>query len=208
MPELAINPWLSLWRYPRRTFRHLLDEAPGYNVLTLASLTGIAAALGQASGHGLGSQVALWPLLAICLLLGPLMGLAELWIGSWLLSRIGRWLGGEADSAEMRTVMAWSGLPNVLGLVTWGGMIAELGILVFAPRSPELMQSLAQHKGFVIAAAMQLLLGIWSLWLLCIGVSEAQRLPMLKALLNLLLTAMAALVLLSPIKLLLDQLLA
>ena len=48
MAELSINPWKRLWRWPRATFRTLLDEAPTYSVLTLAILGGIPSGLAQA----------------------------------------------------------------------------------------------------------------------------------------------------------------
>ena len=206
MAYLTLNPWQSLWWRPRQTFRRLLDEAPGYNVMTLAALSGVATALGQASGHGLSSQMSLWLLLPVCLLLGPLLGWAELWIGSWLLARIGHWLGGDADSAELRTVMAWSGLPNVFGLLVWLMMTLQQGQALFLPRTPEQMTQLSAQPGFVILAGLQLILGFWSLWLLWLGVAEAQHLSWPKALLNLLLTAMAVLILLSPLRLLFEHL--
>jgi len=87
--SLQINPWKTLWTKPTATFATLISEAPGYNVLTLSILMGFGSALGQLSGSGLSLPQAL----GLTLLLGPVMGLGELFLGSWLLAQVGRWLG-------------------------------------------------------------------------------------------------------------------
>lgn len=206
MTTLSLNPWKSLWRTPTTTFRALLDEAPGYNVLTLAMLGGIGTAFGQLSGGGFGQHLSLLPLLLICLLAGPLLGLAELYLGAGLMARIGRFIGGQGEPAQLRTVMAWAGLPNVLGLLSWLLMLVVLGSDLFMPRTPELMAVMSSNKLFLFAALLQMLFGFWSVALLVIGVATAQGMAMSKALLNLLLAAMAAMLLLYPGKLLLMHL--
>ncbi|MGL4205367.1 MAG: YIP1 family protein [Aeromonadaceae bacterium] len=206
MTTLSLNPWKSLWRTPSATFHSLLEHAPSYNVLTLAMLGGVGTAFGQLSGGGFGQHLGLLPLLLLCLLAGPLLGLAELYLGAWLIARIGRFIGGQGEPAQLRTVMAWAGLPNVVGLLSWLLMLAVLGGDLFMPRTPELMAVMSDNKLFLIAALLQMILGFWSIALLVIGVATAQSLAMSKALLNLLLAAMAAMLLLYPAKLLLMRL--
>ncbi len=206
MTTLIFNPWKSLWRTPSATFRALLEQAPGYNVLMLAMLGGVGTAFGQLSGVGLGQHLDLLPLLLLCLLAGPLLGVIELYLGAWLIARIGRFIGGEAEPAQVRSVMAWAGLPNVVGLLTWLLMLAVLGSDLFMPRTPELMATMSGNRLFLIAALLQMLLGFWSIALLIIGVAAAQSMALSKALLNLILAATAAMLLLYPGKLLLMRL--
>ncbi len=74
------------------------------------------------------------------------------------------------------------------------------------PRTPELMAVMSSNKLFLFAALLQMLFGFWSVALLVIGVATVQGMAMSKALLNLLLAAMAAMLLLYPGKLLLMHL--
>ena len=115
--SLQINPWKTLWTKPTATFATLISEAPGYNVLTLSILMGFGSALGQLSGSGLSLPQAL----GLTLLLGPVMGLGELFLGSWLLAQVGRWLGGQGEPLAIRTVMAWALtlVHNYQGLSQW-----------------------------------------------------------------------------------------
>lgn len=193
---LQINPWKTLWTAPSATFTTLIAEDPGYNVLTLSILMGFGSALGQLSGSGLNLPQAL----GLTLLLGPVMGLGELFLGSWLLALVGRWLGGQGDPRTVRTVMAWAGLPNVAALLCWFIMLLLAGEALFTEHSDVVMKALSGNHLFVTVATLQMLLGFWSISLLVIGLGIAQRLPMGKALLNLLLAILAATLLFLPIK--------
>ena len=194
--SLQINPWKTLWTKPTATFATLISEAPGYNVLTLSILMGFGSALGQLSGSGLSLPQAL----GLTLLLGPVMGLGELFLGSWLLAQVGRWLGGQGEPLTIRTVMAWAGLPNVVALLCWLIMLLRAGGALFTERSDVVMKALSGDHLFFAAATLQMVLGFWSISLLVISLATAQRLSMGKALLNLLLAILAATLLFLPIK--------
>jgi Yip1 domain. len=198
---LQINPWKTLWTAPTATFATLIAEAPGYNVLTLSILMGFGSALSQFSGSGIGLAQGL----ALTLLLGPVMGLGELYIGSWLLAHVGRWLGGQGDPVTIRTIMAWAGLPNVAALLCWLLMLLQAGDALFTERSDNVIKTLAGNPLFVIPATVQMVLSFWSISLLVIGLGTAQRLPLGKALLNLLIAILAATLLFLPIKWLWDH---
>ena len=199
--SLQINPWKTLGSKPTATFATLISEAPGYNVLTLSMLMGFGSALGQFSGSGIGLAHGL----ALTLLLGPVMGLAELYIGSWLLAQVGKWLGGQGDPVTIRTVLARAGLPNVAALLCWLLMLLQTGDMLFMERSESAIKTLANNPLFVIPATAQMVLNFWSISLLVIGLGTAQRLPVGKALLNLLIAIMIASLLFLPIKWLWDH---
>ncbi len=191
MSELSINPWTRLWRRPRATFRALLDEAPTYSVLTLAILGGIPGGFAQAVKWNAGAFMSLPLVLLLSLLLGGLLGLLELYVLSWLIAYSGRWFGGQAGPLQMRTIVAWSNLPNALGLLSWLLMLLVLGPALFLPKDPQMMMQHTLSPLLTVASLAQITLAIWSLVLLVIGVGVAQGLKLGKTLLSLLVPTLA-----------------
>lgn len=185
MAELSINPWKRLWRWPRATFRTLLDEAPTYSVLTLAILGGIPSGLAQAIKLNAAEFMPLPVVLALSMLLGGLLGLLELYVLGWLIAFSGRWFGGQAGPLQIRAIVAWSNLPNVVGLLSWLVMLVLLGPDLFMPREPELMLQHPLSPVLMLASMTQVTLAIWSLVLMVIGVGVAQGFTLGKTLLSL-----------------------
>lgn len=191
MAELSINPWTRLWRWPRATFRTLLDEAPTYSVLTLAILGGIPSGFAQALKFNAGAFMSLPLVLLLSLLLGGLLGLLELYVLGWLIAFSGRWFGGQAGPLQVRAIVAWSNLPNVIGLLSWLVMLLVLGPALFLPKEPALIMQHPLSPLLTLASLAQVILAIWSLALMVIGVGVAQSFTLGKTLLSLLAPAIA-----------------
>lgn len=130
------SPWLTVWLSPRRTIERLVAARPTYFVWLLAILGTFASLYSQSSVIYGVSYLLNWQLVLSILVFGALIGLAWLYLAGFMLSWIGRLLGGQASALHMRTVFAWSTLPTILGfvvIVTVGAIAGRGGALDSVP---------------------------------------------------------------------------
>ena len=99
------NPWLSIWTSPRGTIRRIVDSDPKHHVIILAMLAGFGEFLDHAAGGNAGDKFSLQVILIICAIVGPILGIVILYIGSALMRWTGSWLGGQASSIEVRAAL-------------------------------------------------------------------------------------------------------
>lgn len=98
------SPYITLWYKPGPTVKGLIGQAKGGR-----SALWIAASFGF---------LQIWPRFTAqaepqfgLLLSGLVAGMLGLYFFSWLLRNFGRWFGGEAKLAEVRTALGWGLLP-------------------------------------------------------------------------------------------------
>lgn len=113
--ESKRSPWLTVWLSPRRTIERLVSTDPTYFVWPLAILGTIASFCNQIAVVYSTSLLFDWQLALSLLLFGAVAGVVWLYLAGFVLSWIGRLLGGQASALAMRTVFAWSTLPTILG---------------------------------------------------------------------------------------------
>jgi hypothetical protein len=163
------NPWISIWLEPRKTIQSIVDRDPEYMVLPLAALNGISEALDKASTRNLGDQMSMPMLLGVCLGGGIFSGLVGLYIFGWLIRITGGWLGGSGKAQNLRTALAWAAVPSVVGLALWIPEYWLFGHDLFSANTP----SIEQHPFILLAfAALQIVLAIWGLVLMCKGIGQ------------------------------------
>jgi signal peptidase I len=116
MPDAnSRSPWTTLWLSPRETIERILATRPRHLVLLLAILGSIAGYYGLLVSGGAASLLADWRSWLGFLLLGAVIGIVWLYLSALILSWIGRLLGGDASTLELRAVVAWSAVPSILG---------------------------------------------------------------------------------------------
>lgn len=125
---------------PRATIRRIVGSDPEYGIFVLTAFAGMSLAFIDLVSRSSEREIPLLTALAAILLGGPVRAFVNLYIGGWLLSWIGRWLGGTAAPAEVRAAIAWSNLPVALGC---------LGILVVVGMGGEGLL----ERGFAIEAS-------------------------------------------------------
>ena len=109
------SPWITVWFSPRRTIERLVANRPTYFVWPLAILGTVASIYNQISVIYNASYLFDWQL-ALCLVLfGAVAGIIWLYLAGFVLSRIGRLLGGHARAIDLRAAFAWSALPTIAG---------------------------------------------------------------------------------------------
>lgn len=125
MPTSAPDPatLLALLREPRATVRQQLESPDPRVEAGLAALAGIAVILGGTGGLDIAASFEHSPLV-IQLVAGVPVGLAGWLLTAWIYSHMGRLLGGDGTFEQMRTIVAWSLVPLVLGL----GLLLPLAV--------------------------------------------------------------------------------
>ena len=113
-------------------------------------------------------------IIGIACVLGPLGGLLSLWVSSHLLRWTGRWIGGTANREHLKTAIAWATVPAVFALPLWIPELLLFGSDLFTEETPRLDAQPLLWIPFISLAVVELVLGVWSLVILCHTVAEVQ----------------------------------
>lgn len=187
VPPTKLNPWWSMWIYPRATVRQILDSGATRMVPILAAVYGISYVLDRASMRGVPPSMSPWAVLALAIVIGPLSGFISVYLGGAIMGWIGRRLGGVGTTQEVRTAMAWASVPHIEALVLWIPTLALFGREVFYNDNP-IFDAWADAQPLVVWPAMLLLLlvsvtaGIWSVVVTLKCLAEAHQFSAWRAL--------------------------
>lgn len=167
------NPWLEIWYRPRTTIRRLVQLYPKRGVYVLAAAAGYVQYLSRAQDQALGDNMDLVGVLGLGLIVGTIGGIISLAISSFGVGFVARRLGGEAESDDTLTALAWGQAPILITLVLW-----LLQILFFQRNlfSSNLFDSSSLYPLILIPLlASGILIGLGQLVLTVITVAEVNR---------------------------------
>lgn len=170
-PQIPLVPWTSIWTKPRLTIRQVLDENPRRHVLLLAAVGGAINGVGN-SVERLAQSSDPGVLLVMCLFaasIGAAVSIPSLFLGGWILTGIGRLLGGVGRSFELRTAIAY---PNIISL--WmAPLVVPVALLMwYMQHEPD---NLALSVMALVIGIAMIAFGLCQLGALCATVAEAHR---------------------------------
>lgn len=113
------NPWLEIWYRPRTTIRRIVQWYPKRGVYILAAVAGYVQYLNRASSQALGDNMDLIGVLGLGLIVGTIGGIVSLAISTFGVGFVAQRLGGEADTDETMTALAWGQAPALFSLAFW-----------------------------------------------------------------------------------------
>jgi signal peptidase I len=111
------SPWTTIWLSPRETIARIVATRPAYLVLPLAILGMIGSFYTELLSFGVAAHLQGWKLWLGLVAAAAVAGVVWLYVSAFVLKWIGRMLGGEASALQLRAVLAWSAVPNIIGFV-------------------------------------------------------------------------------------------
>jgi len=174
-PVRPLFPWLSIWLWPRRTIRQIIDANPRYGLPIIIVLAGLVRGLGVAVNANVGDTIETPTILIMAAVLGPLAFLLSIYLMGSLTRWVGSWLGGEAETEEVRTAFAWAWVPTIYLLPLWLIMIAGFGADLFASDIPLLYTNPLLALPLLAFSLLDLAVSLWVQVLLCLGLAGVHR---------------------------------
>jgi hypothetical protein len=175
-PE-AIRPLKDVWLRPRRVFRELSGKPIGIADYLLAAAQGVGNCLAYYRTQAVEAHTGVGEVLGNSLLIGPIAGIASMFLFAVIYARLSTRAGGKATRAQVFHVLAYGGVPVVAALLLWGIAALLVGDAAFvdAPSSGV--------EGFllVLQFAGYAFLLLWSVVLQVMGFSEIQAFTTRKA---------------------------
>lgn len=184
----------KIWTSPRAVFSYLENEKYDKYVPVLLVFMGIVRAFDKAIEKDLGDKLPLIAVLAVCVFAGGILGWITVYLYGALVAWTGKLLKGVADTSSVVRVMAYGMVPAVCTLFVIVPQIAIFGNDMFKDNGSEFVDGFLASLLFYGAAAIQVVLGVWSTIIIVIGISEVQKLSISKAILNVLWAALAIIV--------------
>ena len=177
----------KIWMSPRRVFRCINDS--NYRELTTSLLifAGIVSALNNASARNLGDQMPLLSVLIVCVLGGGIFGWIYFYLYAALLSWTGKWLKGTGNTKSLLRMMSFAFIPSLVLILIFILQIALYGNEVFQGHVDIFAKGVPTVAAYAFFTFVQVAIGVWTLAILVIGISEVQKLSIWKSILNLIL---------------------
>lgn len=177
MPQfMGLNPWLTMWSQPRPTIRAIVYSKPSYGTFWLSTIYALQSLFFFANWASLGLKASFESIFLLCLLSSPILGLIWLYAFGGIFYVAARILGGQAPYAHVRSAMAWSHIPSLIGLVLWFVLLSDQSDTTFVLAPGE--------TATLFIAFISLVVVVWVTVLIIRSFAEIQGFPIWKSILN------------------------
>ncbi len=190
----ASNLFIKIFTRTKDTFRYIYKHCPEKNVHLLLIIGGLISAIGRMVEKGI---IRLDSNTITQIIGGTIGGYIMLLIYAWTISVTGKMLGGKATATQLRTPVAWSVPPRILGFVFLIPQLVWFEELYITPDSNMLILLIA-------IGIIQIGFVVWSVVIMVKGVSILQEFSNGRAFLNIILPTVIFIVLAIFIFLLFD----
>jgi hypothetical protein len=177
----------KIWTKPREVFKFINEKHYDKYVNLLLVLAGISRAFDRASMKDMGDKMSIWAILGLCIILGGLLGWISFYIYAALLSWTGKWLDGKGDTTSILRILSYAMTPAIIALLFFIPQIGIYGNEIFKSDGDIASAGLISNILVYGSMVLEFILGIWTIVLCVIAVSEVQKLSIGKTILNLLL---------------------
>jgi hypothetical protein len=184
----------TIWISPRKIFKYIHESHHDKYVVTLLLLSGISRAFDRAALNDMGDSNSLTAIIVLCIIAGGLFGWMTYYIYAAMLSWTGSWLGGKGNTKSILRILAYGMLPSVVALIFLIPQLVIYGDEVFKSEGDITSGGLLANVIVYGSMAIEFVLGIWTMVLCVVGISEVQKLNVGKSILNLLLPAIVIIV--------------
>lgn len=196
----------KIWSSPREVFKYLTENQYDKYLYVLLILAGISSAFERASTKNMGDSMPIAGILLICIVFGGLFGWIAYYLYAALLSWTGEWLNGKGNTNSILRVISYAMIPSIVSILLLIPQITIFGNEVFQSSFDIFSYGLLSIIIYFIIAILELTLGIWTIVILVIGISEVQKISIGKSIFNLILPALIIVVPIAIIALLFGNL--
>ena len=172
------NYWFSIWLRPKKVIYSIISSNPNYGLWTLSSICGLFLFFRLMQILSLKE----WFFFIIGWMMSPFLGFGFISIIAWSFYKIGKMFRGKGDFYSVRAAVAWSQVPIIFHLISWGVFFAFCGknSLFYIPNILSLYKVITISIFYII----QIIASIWSFCLCVCLLSYVQFFPKSKALIN------------------------
>ena len=177
----------TIWTSPRIVFKYINENRYEKYMVALLFLAGIARSLDRASMKNMGDKSSLFSILGLSIVMGGLFGWISYYIYASMLSWTGKWIDGQGNTKSILRVLSYAMLPSIVSLLVLIPQIGIYGIEIFKSDGDISSAGIIPNILVYGSMAMEITLGIWTVILCIVAISEVQKLSIGKSILNLLL---------------------
>jgi hypothetical protein len=135
----------------------------------------------------MGDDLSLWGIIGICVVFGGLLGWLSYYFYAALVSWTGKWLNGQGNTTSILRILSYAMLPSIIALIFLVPQIGVYGVEIFKEEGDITSAGLLSNIFVYGSIFLEFVLGVWTIVFSVIGVSEVQKLPIGKSILNILL---------------------
>jgi hypothetical protein len=190
------NIFTKIWTSPREVFKFINTYKYDKYVTVLLIFAGISRTFDRASLKNMGDNFSIWGIIAFCIIIGATFGWITYYLYSALISWTGKWIDGKGNTDSILRVLSYALIPSILSLLLLIPQIIIYGNEIFKSDGDIISGGIVSNIIVYGSMILEFALGIWSLVLCVIGISEVQKLSIGKSILNLILPAI---VIMTPI---------
>lgn len=197
----------KIWTSPRLVLNYLNENKYDKFVHILLIAAGISSSLDKASTKNMGDNMSLFAVLALCILVGGLLGWVFYYIYAALISWTGKWIKGQGDTEAILRMLSYAMIPSVVGLILLIPQLLIFGNNIFQSDLDIYNQGTVSMIIFYFTLFLEFTLGIWTIVLFVIGISEAQKFSIVKSIFNMILPGLIIIIPIAIIAFILGDLL-
>ena len=189
----------QIWLSPRRVFKFINDHR--YDSLTtlLVIFGGITSALNRASDKHMGDSMSLFAVLIISVIVGAVFGWLSYYIYAALMSWTGKWMKGKGNTDALFRMISYSLIPSLIILPLILTRILLIGNKEFQNNVDLYSEGTLVAVLCFITYFLEFMFGLWTLFIIVVGISEIQQFSIGKAIVNLILPGAMILAIIAPI---------
>lgn len=182
--KMQMNPWLSMWVHPKKTIREIVSKDPKYRFVILSFIYGFPWIFHMAQAFLLGKYYAFSTIIITTFILAIPFGYIMLSFSTAILLWTGKLIKGKSTFYPLRAAVSWANVPNTVNIIIWAITLFVLGTYAFYPTTApiESMNYMTPYLQGVFV--VQLVIAIWSFFLLLFGIAEVQGFSAWMAFLN------------------------
>ena len=185
---------LKIWTKPREIFRFITENSIDKYSTTLLVLAGITRAFDRASQNNTGDTFPLFIIILFCVILGGLLGWISFYIYGALLSWTGKWLKGQGNTDSIVRMLAHAMIPSIVSLLFLIPQMVIMGNGIFQSTFNIFEHGIVATIIFFTTLLCEIVLGIWTVVLGVIGLSEVQKFSIGNSILNMILPVLVILI--------------